>query len=243
MEENWRYVDRNLSDYIKCRRKLQDFGGDADKIASMDDQYRAEFGNYADYALTQIKSYRQNGRFDYARGFEKGLEEHIEDYKEISESTDKPDAVAAKMEKIQKAHRDPEVVRAEKAEAAFKAWKKNATKVFNDEWKQIQAAEEKAMPEYEAGMKALEAGEYDKAVKKLTAASQKLYSEAYPSVVAMDAAINNGSIKRGLSYKIAAGVARAHFEAGNKAKMYSELPIIKHGRDWLSKEKELKIRL
>jgi hypothetical protein len=108
---------------------------------------------------------------------------------------------------------------------------------------EIEAAEAKAKPDYEAGVAALEKGNYREALEKLNSAREKLYQAAYPSSVALDSAVKNGSLKRGLSYEIASAIARVHFEDGNVSSLYPELNIIKDGRTWLDGGEELKVRL
>lgn len=243
MEDRWRYVDRELEDYVQCRRKLKDVGGDEAKIAEMDAVYKEEFKKFADYALELIEKERKAKNFRTAVAFEKNLEQKLEDYDEVEENNKYTKGVAKRVNKVRMTYRDPAEVRAEKAEEAFNAWKKNAEAAFNKEMEKLSAAEKTAKPAYDEGVAALEKGEYDKALKKLTEARQKLYETAFPSAVALDAAINNGNLKRGLSYKIASAIARVHFEEGDIAKLYPELKIIKEGRGWLDGGEELEVRL
>jgi hypothetical protein len=243
MEDRWRYVDRELENYVQCRRKLKDVGGDEAKIAEMDAVYKDEFKKFADYALELIEKERKAKNFRTAVAFEKNIEQKLEDYDEVEESNDYTKGVAKRVEKVRMTYRDPAEVRAEKAEEAFNSWKKTAEAAFNKDMEKIKSAEEAAKPAYDEGVAALEKGEYGKALEKLTEARQKLYETAFPSAVALDTAINNGNLKRGLSYEIASAIARVHFEEGNIAKLYPELKIIKEGRGWLDGGEELEVRL
>jgi hypothetical protein len=243
MEDKWRYVDRELDNYVQCRRKLEDAGGDEKAIAAMDSTYKEEFAKFAEYSLEKIEAERKERNFRTAVAFEKNLEQKLEAYNEVDDSEKFAKGVAKRMEKVRMTYRDPAEVEAEKAEEAFNSWKKTAEAAFTKEMQEIEAAEAKAKPDYDAGVAALEKGEYRDALEKLNSARQKLYSAAYPSSVALDSAVKNGSLKRGLSYKIASAIARVHFEDGNVSKLYPELSIIKEGRTWLDGGEELKVRL
>ncbi len=243
MDEQWRYVERNLDYYVKCRRKLQDVGGEASDIAAQDKLYKGEVKEFANYALEQIETKRKAKNFRTAAAFEQTLERHLEQYDEIDESNSYTKGVAKRMKKVQMTYRDPKEVEAEKAESAFNAWRENAIKAFEKEMTNIRSAEDQARPAYKAGVEALEEGDYDTAQTKLTEARQTLYSNAYSSPVALDTAIANGNLKRGLSYEIAAALARVHFEEGELAKLYPELNIIKDGRSWIDDKDEKTVRL
>ncbi len=243
MDERWRRVDYALVDYVKCRRKLKDAGGAADAIAAQDKLYEGEFQKFAAYALGIIEKDRKASQFRTAVAFEKNLEDKLDDYNEVAPDNDYTKGVAKRIKKVRMAYRDPREVEAEKAADAFKAWKKMAGETFAKEMKKLKDAEATAKPDYDAGVAALQKGDYKTALKKLTTARQKLYAAAYPSSVALDTAIANGDLKRGLSYKIAAAIARVQFEQGNLAKLYPELNIIKQGRPWLEDSEELKVHL
>lgn len=243
MDENWYRVDNSLEDYAKCRRKLIDAGVGEDVAAASDAIVVPEFETYFDYLINQSLEARKAKEFYKAVGFEKTLEGHIKYYLEAKPATDKSKAALTKMEANQKKYRDPKEVEAEQAKGAFDAWQKQALGIFGQEWSKIKAAEAAAQPMVDEAKAAIEAGDMKKAEAKLIEARGKLYAEAYPSSVALDTAIKNDSITRGLSYEIAGALARIYFEQGEKAKLYPELSIIKEGRSWLSEEEEQKVRM
>ena len=243
MEERWNYIDRNLGDYVKCRRKMVDVGIDKKVIKGYDKAAVTEYDAFIGHQLTQIEAYRKDSKFGYAQSMETGLETHFKYYKEIAPRSKKPKRYAKKMAKIQKKYRDPEEVKAERAQKDFEAWKTRVTESFTAEWEKTGSAEEAAKGAYDEGKAAAESGDTKTAVKKLLAARQQLYQTAYPSAVALDAAYGNGSLEKGLSYEISAALARIYFEQGNKAKLYPELSIIKNGRPWLSQDEELQVRM
>lgn len=243
MEENWYRVNSSLEDYAKCRRKLVDVGVGEDVIAQSDAVVVPEFEAYFEYLITQAFESRKAKDFYKAVGFEKTLEGQVKYYLEAKPSADKSAEALKKMKTNQMKYRDPKEVEAEQAKGAFEAWQKQAAGVFNQDWVKIQRAEEAAKPLFDEGKAAMESGDAKTAETKLIAARGKLFTEAYPSAVALDAAIQNGSVSRGLSYEISSALARIYFESGEKAKLYPELSIIKEGRAWLSKDEEEQVRL
>ena len=243
MDERWSGVERGLTAYVKCRRKMKDAGVGAAIVQERDQMVLAEYDAYAAYVLGKIAEYRKASEFRYAVSFETGFENHLKYYAELAPTSGKPDRYAKKIARIQKKYRDPEEVKAERARADFESWRKRVTEQFDSEWDKIQTAERAAQSMYEQGENALDAENYKTAEKKLLSARQTLYKEAYSSAVALDAAYRNGSLEKGLSYQISSALARLYFEQGDKAKLYPELSIIKNGRPWLSKDEELKVRL
>ena len=243
MDENWYRVDRRTVDYGKCRRKMVDVGIDSGVVASLDEKALSEYDEYANYLLSQSEAFRKSSEFRKATGFESTLEGLLVYYAEIDPNSSQPKKFLARSTKIQKANRDPKEIEAEKQTAAFEAWKGQVTGAFDKEWEAVQAAESAARPTYDEGMKALDSGDYKTAAAKFAEARQKLYSAAYPSAIALEAAFANGSLEKGLSYEISAGLARTHFEQGDKAQLYPELSIIKNGRKWLAKDQEVQVRM
>ncbi|CAN0488527.1 unnamed protein product, partial [Laminaria digitata] len=243
-EENWRRVESRLTDYVKCRRKLVDVGAEESLVTAQDDAAIAEYDEFMGYIVSKIEEYRKDKQFRYAVGFETSLEDtHLRYYSEIRPDSKEPTAILAKVNKIRKTYRDPEEVKAEKAQAAFDAWREQVTNAFDADWTKIQTAEEAARPAFEEGMAALEKGDSAAAEAKLLEARQTLFSSAYPSALALDAAYKNGNLEKGLSYEISAGLARTYFENNEKSKLYPELAIIQNGRKWLTKEEEIQVRL
>ena len=245
MEENWYRVERSLTDYSKCRRKLKDVGIEESVITGQDELAIAEYKEFIDgYVMTKITDLRKEKNFRTSIGFETSLEDqHLRYYSEMQPDSAYPKTVLTKLKTIRKKYRDPEEVKAEKAQKAFDAWRDQVTKSFESDWSKISSAEEAARPDFDAGVKAFEDGDAAAAETKLLAARQKLYSAAYPSAIALEAAYKNGSLEKGLSYEISAALARIYFESGDKSKLYPELSIIKEGRTWMSKEEELQVRL
>lgn len=243
MEERWNYMERSLTKFVKCRRKMNDVGIDKGVVKKQDTAVIVEFDAYILHQLEQIEAYRKDGKFRWAQSFETSLEQHIGYYAEIGPRSKKPASFTKRMKKIQKKYRDPEEVKAERAKADFDAWATRVTQAFSAEWAKIQSAEEAARPMYDQGKAAMDSGDVKTAQAKLLEARQALFSAAYPSAVALDAAYANGSLEKGLSYEIAAALAQLYFEQGNKAKLYPELSIIKTGRTWLSQDQELQVRL
>ena len=243
MEENWYRVDSSLVEYAKCRRKLKDVGVADDVVAQSDAKIKPEFEGFFEYLINQATEARKAKSFYNAVAFEKNLESHIKYYLEMSPSPDKSKDALAKMNTARQKFRDPEEVKAEQAKDAFEAWRKQVVGAFGQEWIAVTKAEEAAKADFDAGKSALDSGDLKTAEAKLLAARGKLYAQAYPSSLALDTAVKTGSIARGLSYEISAGLARIYFEQGEKAKLYPELSIIQEGRSWLSKEEEEKVRL
>lgn len=244
MDENWRSVDSRLTKYAQCRRKLKDVGVDESVVAGLDTKAIAEYDAYAEYMIVKIEEYRKAQKFRYASGFETTLEDNVlRYYKEISPSSGKPKTYSSRVGKLRKRFRDPKEVEAEKQQAAFDAWRGQVAKSFEVEWAKVQSAENAARPSFDAGVKALDASDYKTATAKLLEARQQLFTAAYPSAVALEAAYKNGSLEKGLSYEIASALARTYFEQGDKANLYPELAIIKNGRKWLEKDKEIQVRL
>ncbi len=242
MEENWSQTDRALTDYAKCRRKMVDAQLAQGEIDELDKRAIPEYDGYLAYLLEQVSAFRKEKDFYRSSGFEATLDKHVKYYQEISPKSKKPAETLAKLETTRKKYRDPKEVEAEQAKGAFDAWSDQVTKAFNAEWDKIAAAEATARPLYEEGLAALESGDAKSAEAKFLAARQTLYNTAYPSSVALETAYRNGALEKGLSYEIAAALARLYFEQGVKAKLYPELSIIKVGRPWMSKEEELQIR-
>ncbi|MEM1348442.1 MAG: hypothetical protein AAGI01_07810, partial [Myxococcota bacterium] len=243
MEENWYYVNSSTSDYGKCRRKMLDTSIEVSVVEALDEKALAEYDAYASYLLAQAEEYRKKSDFYRAVGFESTLEDLLVYYKEIDADSSAPAKYAAAASKTRKKYRDPKEVEAEQQQKAFEAWKAQVVKSFDAEWSAIEKAEAAARPAYDEGVRALSDGEYSTALAKLSEARQQLYSAAYPSALALEAAFVNGSLEKGLSYEISAAIARAHFEQGNKTKLYPELSIIKNGRTWMSKDEELQVRM
>ena len=241
MEENWYRVNSRAIDYGKCRRKMLDVGIDSGVVASLDEKALTEYDEYAGYLITEAEGYRKESDFRKATGFESTLESLLVYYKEIDPNSSAPKKFEAASLKTQKKYRDPKEVEAEKQQAAFEAWKGQVSGQFDKEWTSVEEAETAARPAYDEGVKALDASDYATAIKKFSEARQKLYSTAYPSAIALEAAFNNGSLEKGLSYEISAGLARTYFEKGDKAQLYPELSIIKNGRKWLSKDEEVQV--
>lgn len=243
MEENWYRVRSRLPDYAQCRRKLKDVGVEESVIAESDKIAVPEYEQYMNYLLKQATDYRKEKKFRNAVASETSIDNVATYYVEINPSGKAHKDVAKKVATIRKKYRDPEEVKAEKAKGAFESWKGNVAKLFETEWNKIEAAEKVARPLFEEGKKLAEAGDNKKAAAKLIEARKKLYMEAYPSSVAIETAIKNNALQKGLSYEISAALAKIYFEEGDKAKLYPELSIIKSGRVWLSKEQELQVRL
>lgn len=243
MDENWYRVNSRLEDYVKCRRKLKDVGIEDGTIAESDKIAVPEYEEYMGVLLTNATEARKAKNFRKAVAYEAGIGNLAKYYLEISPDGKKHIEMAKKVKVIRKKYRDPEEIKAEKAKGAFDAWKKNVETIFNTEWAKIEAAEKVARPLFDEGVKLAEAGDAKKAEAKLLAARTKLYIEAYPSSLAIDAAIKNNALQKGLSYEIASALAKIYFEGGDKAKLYPELGIIKTGRPWMSKEQELQVRL
>ncbi len=218
-------------------------------LGKQDKLVLAEYDAYLAYLLAQTSEARQNARFYNAIAFEENHDEKLEYYAEIEgnegkrASSKKVASYKKKLKDVQMKWRDPKEVEAEQAKGAFDAWKKSASEAFAKEWDSIRQAVAAAKPKHDEGMIAVEAQEYDKALKALQGAREALFKKAYPSAVALDAAVANGTINKGLSYEIAAGIARIHFERGDLAKLYPELAIIQVGRPWLDQAKELEVRL
>lgn len=243
MEENWHRVNKRLGDYTKCRRKLKDVGIEDATIAQSDATAVPEYENFMDALFVLAVNARKAKDFRKAGAYEAGIGNLVKHYTEISPDGKKHVKMAKKIEAIRKKYRDPEEVKAEKAKGAFDSWRKNVETVFNQQWDKIAAAEKIARPIFEEGQKLATAGKNKDAAKKLIEARQKLYISAYPSSVAIDAAIKNNALQKGLSYEISAALAKIYFEEGDKSKLYPELAIIKTGRPWLSKEEEIQVRL
>jgi len=243
MDENWYRVNTRTSDYGKCRRKMIDASIESSVVENLDGKALAEYDEYASYLLAQSEEFRKKSDFRKAVGFETTLEELLVYYKEIDASSAAPAKYAAASQKTQKTYRDPKEVEAEKQQKAFEAWKGQVATKFDAEWASIESAESAARPAYDAGVTALDSGDYATALAKLGEARQTLYSTAYPSAIALETAYVNGSLEKGLSYEISAAMARAHFEQDDKAKLYPELSIIKNGRTWMSKDEEVQVRM
>ncbi len=246
-EDRWSDVDYALERFVKARRKLVDAKGDPAVVKQLDAGAVGEWELFAANALKQTKAWRMEQSFWNAVGMEKNLAKKAEGLAEAEQNaagnTAKTDKILADMKAIQMAHRDPKEIEAEQAKGAFEAWVKNATEIFQKEWAVVAAAEAAARPTYQAGVAALEAGDYAGALTKLHEARQALFEKAWPSSVALEAAVNQGDVNNGLSYEIAAAIARVHFEKGDTAALYPELAIIKEGRKWGTPEQELQVRL
>lgn len=242
MNERWNYAGNRIDDYVKCRRKMKDVGVDEGRIGGIDGNAIAEMDAFAEHLLQESQANRVAAQFRYAVAFERDLEEKMERYAEIDPKSAKPAGYVKKMNEIRMKHRDPEEVAAEKAQGAYEAWKKLAADQFEKEWTNIQEAEAKARPGYDKGLAALEKGDFKAAMPELYKARETLYKAAYPTSLAFDTALTNGNLRRGLSYEIAAAIAKGHFDQGDKARLYPEMDIIKTGRKWMSKDDELIIR-
>ena len=243
MDEDWRGLERNIDNYVKCRRELKDKGVEESIIAEQDQLVIAEYDTLAGQILKTAEANRKEKNFRAAVALETGLERHMGYYKELSPNSDKPDGYLATMKKTQKTYRDPEEVKAEQAAGAYAAWRRNVQKLFGEEMGRIEAAEAAAKPAFDAGVAAMAAGDKKTAVAKLLEARQTLYSKAYPSGVALETAYQNGLLELGMSYEIAANLAKIYFEDGDKTKLYPELSLIKGGRKWMEKDKELMFRM
>lgn len=243
MEEDWRGLERNIDYYVKCRRELKDKGVEESIVAEQDQLVIAEYDLLAEYILKTSEAARKEKKFGAAVALETGLERHMGYYKELSPNSAKPEGYLATMKKTQKTYRDPEEVKAEQAAGAYSAWRRNVQQLFNEEMTRIEAAEAAAKPAFDEGVAAMGSGDKKKAVAKLLEARQTLYSKAYPSGVALETAYQNGMLELGLSYEIAASLAKIYFEEGDKTKLYPELSLIKNGRKWMEKDKELMFRM
>ncbi len=243
MNERWSRVSRNIDSYVKCRRKMKDVGVDEGKIGPIDAKMVDELDAFAEYSLKESKANRIASKFRYAVAYERDMENKMGRYGEIAPDSRKPTGYLKKMNKIRMKHRDPQEIAAEKAKGAYEAWKKLATEQFHKEWDAIHAAEAKAKADFDKGFAAIDKGDYNNGLKALYKARETLFAGAWPNALAFDTALASGALRTGLSYEISAAIARAHFDQGDKAKLYPELAIIKTGRKWLSKEDETTVRL
>ncbi len=243
MNEQWRRVDTHLTNYVQCRRRLVDLAGDAQMITDADDTYAEEIEAYADYQIGNIESYRQNENFRNSATTERSLANHLEYFDEVIGDEDVIATIEAEVDEIRETYRDPAQVEAEQAEDEFYDWRERAEEIFTDDFNQIREAEDEAKPLYEEARELMDDGEFDEALAKLQEARTTLYQSAYPSAVAMETAVTNRTIERGLSHEIAAAIAEIHFHQGDRAKMYPELSILQNGRTWLDEEDELKAHL
>lgn len=243
MREQWRRVDRGLTNYAQCRRRFVDLAGDASALTDADDTYGEEIEVYSDYLIENIETTRKNSRFNVATSTERNLANHLEYYEEVIGDEDFVAATDARVDELRETYRDPAVVEAEQAEDAFYAWRDRAGDIFEDQLNQIQSAEEQARPMYEEARELMDDGAFEEALDKLQQARTTLYENAYSSGVAMETAVTNRTIERGLSYEIAAAIAEIHFHQGDRAQMYPELSIIQNGRTWFDEDEEFQIYL